>query len=71
VEIVGWTAEEQYDSAYRVAFNGAVLPPTMIWSIAELARLTIARLAERRVKPAMPPALIKVPAKLRLPEVKE
>jgi DNA-binding LacI/PurR family transcriptional regulator len=68
VEIVGWTAEEQYEGAYRVAFNGAPLPPTMVWSVAELARLAIARLAERRSKPAMPPALIKVPARLRLGE---
>jgi DNA-binding LacI/PurR family transcriptional regulator len=65
VEIVGWTAEEQYDSAYRVAFDGTALPPTMVWSIAELARLTIARLAERRARPAMPPTLIKVPVRLR------
>jgi len=68
VEIVGWTAEEQYDGAYRMLFNGAELPATMVWSIAELARLTVARLAERRLNPAMPPALIKVPARLRLPE---
>jgi len=68
VEIVGWTAEEQYEGAYRVAFNGAALPPTMVWSVAELARLTIARLAERRVRPEMPPTLIKVPARLRLGE---
>jgi LacI family transcriptional regulator len=68
VEIVGWTAQEQYEGAYRMLFNGAELPATMVWSIAELARMTVARLAERRAKPAMPPALIKVPARLRLPE---
>jgi len=68
VGIVGWTAEEQYDSVYRMGFNGAALPPTMVWSIAELARMTVARLAERRVRPEMPPTLIKVPARLRLGE---
>jgi DNA-binding LacI/PurR family transcriptional regulator len=68
VEIVGWTAEEQYGSAYRAGFAGAALPPTVVWSIAELARLAIARLAERRDKPAMPPALIKVPARLKFAE---
>ena len=40
----------------------------MVWSIAELARLTIARLAERRANPALDPALIKVPVRRRLSE---
>jgi len=68
VEIAGWTCDEEYDGAYRALFGGAPPPLTMVWSVAELARLTVARLAERRLKPAMPPALIKVPARLRLPE---
>jgi len=58
VDIVGWSAEEQYDSAYRARFNGAALPPTMVWSVSELARLTLARLAERRANPAAAPALV-------------
>ena len=68
LEVVGWSAEEDYDANYRALFGDGHVPPTMVWSIAELARMTVARLAERRASPAMPPALIKVPTRLRLPE---
>ena len=68
VDIVGWTAEEQYETGYRMRFKGAKLPPTMVWSVAELARRSVARLAERRASPSMSPTLIKVPTRLRLPE---
>jgi len=65
--VVGWTPEEDW-STYRALFGGGQVPPTMTWSIAELARKTIARLAERRANPGMSPTLIKVPAKLKLPD---
>lgn len=68
VEIVGWTPEEQYETAYRAGFAGQTLPPTVVWSIAELARVTLARLAERRAHPAPAPVLIRIPTRLRLPE---
>lgn len=67
IEIVGWAAEETYAAEYRAAFGPLPLPPTMTWSIADLARLTIARLAERRLNPALTPALLKIPARLKLP----
>jgi LacI family transcriptional regulator len=65
VEIVGWCAEELYESWYCGLFAGAPVPTTMVWSMAQLARLTIARLAERRAFPALDPALIKVPVRCR------
>jgi len=68
VELVGWSGEEAYDNAYRVLFGGAQVPPTMVWSMAELARMTVARLAERRSNPGLKPALIKVPVRLRIAE---
>lgn len=68
LEIVGWTAEEQYHTEYRLRFGAAPLPPTMVWSITELARMTLARLAERRLNPGLAPALLKLPARLKLPE---
>jgi len=64
-ELVGWASEESYDGAYRALFGAGPVPATMVWSVTELARLTVARLAERRVRPEMPPALIKVPVRLR------
>jgi LacI family transcriptional regulator len=71
IDIVGWSAEELYETGYRSLFMNAPLPPTMVWSIAELSRVTIARLAERRLNPALAPALIKIPTRLKMPESKE
>ncbi|MBI3832331.1 MAG: GntR family transcriptional regulator [Planctomycetes bacterium] len=68
LEIVGWSAEEQYDSSYRKLFGNLPLPATMVWSIADLARAAIARLAERRLKLGLVPAQVKIPAKLKRPE---
>jgi len=66
VEFVGWSPEEVYNGTYRRLFGSAPMPTTMVWSIAELTRLAIARLSERRANPALDPALIKVPVHLRL-----
>jgi len=66
LDVVGWTPEEQYDTVYRALFDGGAPPATMVWSVAELARAAVARLAERRAKPALAPALIKIPVRLRL-----
>ena len=65
VDVVGWSPEESYES-YCTLFNGHV-PPTMVWSITELARLAIDRLAIRRLNPSQVPVLIKLPARLKLP----
>jgi LacI family transcriptional regulator len=65
IDVVGWSPEECYDS-YCTLFKGSV-PPTMVWSITELARLAIDRLAVRRLNPAQVPVLIKLPARLKLP----
>ena len=63
--VVGWTSEEDWNT-YRAFYGSGPVQPTMTWSIAELARKTIARLAERRANPGLSPTLIKVPTKLRL-----
>ncbi len=68
VDIVGWSAAELYPTEYRSLFGNLPMPPTMVWSIAELARATIARLAERRLNPALSVALLKIPARLKLAE---
>lgn len=64
LEFVGWTPQEQYDSVYRSLFNGAPLPPTMVWSVAELTRIAVARLAQRRANPKATPTLTKIPVSL-------
>ena len=67
VDLVGWSAAELYSTEYRARFGAAPLTPTMVWNIADLARATIARLAERRLNPTLPAALIKIPTRLVLP----
>jgi LacI family transcriptional regulator len=66
IDVVGWCPEETYDS-YRTLFHSGHVPPTMVWSITELARLAIDRLAVRRLNPSLLPVLIKLPARLKLP----
>jgi LacI family transcriptional regulator len=63
LDFVGWTPREQYDTVYRALFNGSPLPPTMVWSVAELTRVVVARLAERRANPKQGPILTKIPVK--------
>ncbi|HOX05910.1 MAG TPA: GntR family transcriptional regulator [Planctomycetota bacterium] len=70
VAMVGWSAEEDWNT-YRGVLGDSPVPPTITWSIARLARRTIARLAERRSRPGMSPTLIKVPTRLRLPDQRE
>ncbi|MCW8133461.1 MAG: GntR family transcriptional regulator [Planctomycetota bacterium] len=67
LEIVGWTAEELYETEYRAAMGGLPCPATMVWSASNLARAALARLAERRLHPELPPLLIKLPVRLRPP----
>ncbi len=55
------------DRAHAAPALDSPVPPTITWSIARLARRTIARLAERRARPGMSPTLIKVPTALSLP----
>jgi len=64
LEIVGWASEEQYDTVYRALFGNVPLPATMVWSCAELARVAIARLAERRAAPKSGATLVKVPMRM-------
>lgn len=68
IEIVGWVEESIRQGTYRAIFPRGFLPPTMTWSGAELARTALARLAERRRNPALPPLCIKLPVRLVLPE---
>ena len=65
-EMVGWAAEELYDSVYRPAFREGEVPPTVTWSAAQLAEAAVDRLVARRAAPDMPTMRIKIPVKLRL-----
>ena len=64
VEVVGWCSEEEYAGGYAGAFQDAQVPPTVTWSVATLARTAVARLAERRGRPDLPPVRINVETRL-------
>ncbi len=67
-EMVGWCTEEEYESTYRRAFAPGPVPPAITWRIETMARTAIARLAERRGNPDLPPLTVRIPTELRLPE---
>jgi DNA-binding LacI/PurR family transcriptional regulator len=71
LEIVGWCAEELYEKDYAAHFADGPVPPAVVWSIATLADTAVARLAERRANPGMPPLRLSVNTRLRLTETKE
>lgn len=64
-DLVGWSVDELYASAYRTAFNGAGAPPAVVWSAAAMAEAAMNRLVERRTNPHLPAMRIKVPVQLR------
>lgn len=65
LEIVGWTSEEQYDSAVASYFRGERVPPVVQWRIADMAEMAIDRLASRRANPAQPPVTIEIQTRIR------
>jgi DNA-binding LacI/PurR family transcriptional regulator len=65
VHVVGWCPEEIIVSDYAPHFEGGPLPPTITWSVREMAETALARLSERRSRRDLPPVCIKVAAKLR------
>lgn len=66
LDLVGWCPEEDYDLGYRASFGGYV-PPTITWSIASMAHNAIARLAQRRMRPSLPPLWMNIEVKLVVP----
>jgi DNA-binding LacI/PurR family transcriptional regulator len=66
-EVVTWMVEDLYQAASGLSLDSGLMPPTMVWSMADVARAAINRLAERRQNAALPPVLIKIPVRLRLP----
>jgi len=64
LDVVGWAIEEQYDS-YAAEFDGDPVPPTIVWSSSDMARMAVARLSDRLADPKLPPMRINVSARLR------
>jgi LacI family transcriptional regulator len=65
-EMVGWSTEDAYESEFRSNFRGGPTPPAIVWDVNMLARVAVARLAERRADPKLPPLMLKIPTRLRI-----
>lgn len=69
LDLVGWCNELQWDD-YAAGFIACPPPPTIVWSMKELAESALARLAMRRAQPDMPIVRINIAAELRIPSDK-
>jgi DNA-binding LacI/PurR family transcriptional regulator len=68
LELVGWALEEHFDSSYaRDCPELRESCATATWSMADVGRTVLARIAECRREPDLPAARIMLPMKLREP----
>lgn len=67
LQMVGWCADEIYESTYVPMFAGAPVAPAVVWSTQEMVELALARLVERRERPQTPHTRMTVRTRLRLP----
>ena len=68
IEVVSWMADDLYQAASGMGAGSGSMPPTMVWSMKDVARAALSRLAERRLNLTLPPVLIKIPVRLKLPD---
>ena len=64
-QMIGWSAEEIYESDYLPRFAGGPVPPAITWKTRSMAETALGRLAERRANPGLEPIRISVPTRLR------
>ena len=68
LDLVGWALEEHFTGSYAAAcpeLREACAAAT--WSMADVGRMVLARIAERRREPDLPAARILLPMRLREP----
>jgi LacI family transcriptional regulator len=65
LDVVGWIVDEQYHENYVLHFAGSPVPPAVVWDASTLAETAVARLAERRERPDLPPMRINIETRLR------
>jgi DNA-binding LacI/PurR family transcriptional regulator len=63
LDMVGWAIDAHLE-AYRPSFAGGPMPPMVTWSVEDLARAAVARLADRQADPDMPPMRTAVATRL-------
>jgi GntR family transcriptional regulator, arabinose operon transcriptional repressor len=65
IQMVGWSTEEDLAADSAAMFPRDRVPPTVVWSVASLARTAVARLIQRMADPLPPPTLTKIAVALR------
>lgn len=71
VELVAWSNANDYRETLAPAFLGGDLPATLVWKPADMARLALGRLRERRAEPRSPACRIDVRVTLVPPQSAE
>ena len=69
-DVVGWSTEEDYPSFPPGRTARTAIPPMIVWSMARMADVALARLIERRADPQQPTTATKVPVTLRMPQAR-
>ncbi len=65
-EMVGWSTEEDYETGFRILFEGGNVPPAIVWRAASMVETVLERLEVRRGRPDLPAIQLRIPAALRL-----
>ncbi len=66
LHLVGWSSKELYEEGFVPLFDKGAVPPAVTWSIAAMAEMAIARLAQRHETPSSPVSCTTVPVRLKL-----
>lgn len=70
-DVVGWSTEEDYPTLPLGRTVQAEIPPMIVWSVARMAEIAIARLIERRAVPHQPTTATKIPVSLHIPDTEK
>ena len=65
-DLVSWTTEEDYASAYRTIIPGNAIPPTIVWRVRDMAEAAMFRLVQRREHSGLAAVQIRIPTRLEL-----
>jgi LacI family transcriptional regulator len=67
VDLVGWCAEEIYETTFLPAVGEGAQASSVVWSASAMAETAVSRLMERRARPNLPAVRINIEARLRAP----
>jgi DNA-binding LacI/PurR family transcriptional regulator/biotin operon repressor len=65
LDVIGWCAEEVHDQWQETLAAAGGTVPAVVWSVRDMVRTAVQRLAERRNRPGMPVVRMTIPTRLR------